>query len=46
MDVPGVLAALEAIGFDRLVCVELSRESPRAHQAIPEAIAYLRSVVK
>jgi sugar phosphate isomerase/epimerase len=43
MDVPGVLAALEAIGFDRLVCVELSRESPRAHQAIPEAIAYLQA---
>ena len=42
MDMPAVLAALTAIGFDRLVCVELSRESPRAHQAIPEAIAYLR----
>ena len=43
MDVPAVLAALDAIGFDRLVCVELSRESPRAHQAIPEAIAYLKA---
>jgi sugar phosphate isomerase/epimerase len=43
MDVPAVLASLEEIGFDRLVCVELSRESPRAHQAIPEAIAYLHS---
>ena len=43
MDVPAVLAALDGIGFDRLVCVELSRESPRAHQAIPEAIAYLRA---
>ena len=42
MDVPAVLAALAEIRFDRLVCVELSRESPRAHQAIPEAIAYLR----
>ena len=42
MDVPGVLSALQEIAFDRLVCVELSRESPRAHQAIPEAIAYLR----
>jgi sugar phosphate isomerase/epimerase len=42
MDMPAVLSALTAIGFDRLVCVELSRESPRAHQAIPEAIAYLR----
>ena len=30
------------IGFERLVSVELSRESPRAHQAIPESIAYLK----
>ncbi len=44
MDVPAVLAALNAIGFSRLVCVELSRESPRAHAAIPEAIAYLRGI--
>jgi sugar phosphate isomerase/epimerase len=43
MDMPAVLAALDDIGFDRLVCVELSRESPRAHAAIPEAIAYLRA---
>ena len=43
MDMPAVLDALEGIGFDRLVCVELSRESPRAHQAIPEAIGYLRA---
>lgn len=42
MDVPAVLAALDEVGYDRLVSVELSRESPRAHQAIPEAIAYLR----
>ncbi len=42
MDMPAVLAALDGIGFTRLVCVELSRESPRAHDAIPEAIAYLR----
>ena len=42
MDVPGVLGALEEIGFERLVCVELSRESPRAHLAIPESIAFLR----
>ena len=42
MDIPAVLIALEKIGFDRLVSVELSRESPRAHQAIPESIAYLR----
>jgi sugar phosphate isomerase/epimerase len=46
MDMPAVLAALEAIGFTRLVCVELSRESPRAHAAIPESIAYLRSIAE
>ena len=44
MDMPAVLAALDAIGFDRLVCVELSRESPRAHAAIPESIAWLKAV--
>ena len=43
MDVPAVLSALNTIGFDKLVCVELSRESPRAHAAIPEAIAYLKN---
>ena len=42
MDVPAVLAALADVGFDRLVTVELSRESPRAHLAIPESIEYLR----
>lgn len=42
MDVAAVLAALTSISWQRLVCVELSRESPRAHHAIPEAIAYLR----
>ena len=45
MDIPAILTALESIGFDKLVCVELSRESPRAHQAIPESIAYLRTAV-
>ena len=42
MDIPAVLGALNDIGFERLVSVELSRESPRAHQAIPESIAYLK----
>ena len=45
MDVPAVLRALHDIAFSGLVCVELSRESPRAHQAIPESIAYLRSAL-
>ena len=44
MDVPGVLGALEEVGFGGLVCVELSRESHRAHAAIPEAISYLKKV--
>ena len=43
MDVPAVLAALRDVRFGGLVCVELSRESPRAHQAIPESIAYLKA---
>ena len=43
MDIGGVLATLRGIGWRGLVCVELSRESPRAHAAIPEAIAYLRA---
>ena len=45
MDVPGVLRALEAIGFDRLVCVELSRESHRADVMVPQSLAYLRKVL-
>ncbi|WP_158044073.1 sugar phosphate isomerase/epimerase family protein [Skermanella pratensis] len=43
MDIPAVLAALDAIGFDRLVCVELSRESHRAHLAVPESLRWLES---
>ncbi len=43
MDVPAVLDALDAIGYDRLVCVELSREAHRAHAAIPEAIGWLKA---
>jgi len=42
MDVPAVLRALHNIQFTGLVCVELSRESPRAHLMIPQALAYLR----
>lgn len=43
MDVPSVLDALDAIGFERLVCVELSRDSHRADTMIPAALAYLRA---
>ncbi|MES2711466.1 MAG: sugar phosphate isomerase/epimerase family protein [Pseudomonadota bacterium] len=41
MDIPACLDALEAIGFQGLVCVELSRESHRAHSMVPDAIAWL-----
>ena len=44
MDIPGILAALDSIGFDRLVCVELSRESHRADTVIPGSLAYLRKI--
>lgn len=43
MDVPGVLEALESIHYDKLVCVELSRESHRADAMIPRALDYLRT---
>ncbi len=43
MDVLAVLDALDAVGFDKLVCVELSRESPQADKAIPRSIEWLRT---
>jgi sugar phosphate isomerase/epimerase len=43
MDVAAVVGALHDVAFTGLVCVEYSRESPRAHLAIPEAIAALRA---
>ena len=42
MDIPGILRALEEVGFARLVCVELSRESHRADTVIPGSLSYLR----
>ena len=42
MDVPAVLTALREIGFGRLVCVELSRDSHRAHTMVPQALAFLK----
>jgi sugar phosphate isomerase/epimerase len=42
MDIPACLDALEEIGFRRLVCVELSRESHRADRMIPASIEWLR----
>ncbi|MCP9235075.1 sugar phosphate isomerase/epimerase [Lewinella sp. JB7] len=43
MAIPPLLRALRAVNFRRLVCVELSRESPRAHLAIPESLHFLRA---
>ena len=42
MPIAPLLAALSAVGYRRLVSVELSRESPRAHEAIPASLAHLR----
>ena len=42
MDIPACLDALEAVGFRRLVCVELSRESHRADRMIPQSLDWLR----
>ena len=43
MPIPPVLRALEAVGFGKLVCVELSRESHRADTMVPQALAYLKA---
>lgn len=42
MDIPSCLIALEEIGYSRLVCVELSRESHRADAMIPHSLRWLR----
>jgi sugar phosphate isomerase/epimerase len=42
MDIPACLHALQAVRFAGLVCVELSRESHRAHEMVPQALRYLR----
>ena len=45
MDVPSVLKALQEIGYNKLVCVELSRDSHRADVMVPAALAYLRQAL-
>jgi len=46
MDVPAVLDALDAIGFQKLICVELSRESHRADVMVPASLDFLRECRK
>lgn len=42
VDLPAVLRALADASYDRLVTLELSRDSHRAHEMVPRAIATLR----
>jgi sugar phosphate isomerase/epimerase len=42
LDLPAAVAALEEVGYDGLVAVELSRHSHRAHEIVPAAMAALR----
>lgn len=43
MPIREILAALQKINFEKLVCVELSRDSHRAHKIVPQAIEFLRN---
>ena len=43
VDLPAVLAALQEVGYDRLVTLELSRDSHRAHEMVTRALATLRA---
>ena len=43
VELPAVLAALRDVGYDRLVTLELSRDSHRAHEMVPRALATLRA---
>ncbi len=43
VDLPAVLAALVEVGYERLVTLELSRDSHRAHEMVPRALATLRA---
>ena len=43
VDLPAVLAALAEVGYDRLVTLELSRDSHRAHDMVPRALVTLRA---
>ncbi|MDP9497335.1 MAG: sugar phosphate isomerase/epimerase [Actinomycetota bacterium] len=43
VDLPAVLRALADVAYDRLVTLELSRDSHRAHEMVPRALALLRA---
>ncbi len=43
MDIPAILTALQDINFEKLICVEMSRESHRADTIVPASLAYLRA---
>lgn len=43
VDLPAVLRALRAVGYERLVTLELSRDGHRAHEMVPRAMATLRA---
>jgi sugar phosphate isomerase/epimerase len=43
VDLPAVLTALRAVAYDRLVCVELSRDSHRADQMVARTLTALRA---
>ena len=42
MDLPAILAALDGIGYRKLVCIELSRDSHRADTMIPHSLSWVR----
>ncbi|MCP3167837.1 sugar phosphate isomerase/epimerase family protein [Myxococcus qinghaiensis] len=43
VDVPSVLRELARAGYERLVCVELSRDAHRAHEMVPRALEWLKA---
>ena len=44
MNIASIISSFRKVGFDKLICVELSRDSHRAHQAIFETIKELRKI--
>jgi sugar phosphate isomerase/epimerase len=44
LDLPGIVGALEQVGFEGLCAVELSRHSHAAHQLVPETLAKLHAL--